>query len=246
MREEFTIGRVLSTGFKVWLKNIIPFLLITTVIYSPLVIWGVTAVQGELTFAKLERIIQFSRFSAAAVFVLNSFAGAAITFGVVKELQGERASIGACFTTGLARFFPVLGVALLTGIAVLGGMILLIVPGVILFCMLFVATSASVIEKPGVIGALKRSRELTAGHKGGIFGLLIVLFVIGWVAQKIVETTLFDPQRFEETLRVYLYADLARQIVVTSLGAVIGAVTYYYLRSSKEGTSASELARVFE
>lgn len=246
MREEFTVGRVLSTGFKIWLKNLIPFLLITVVIYSPLLIWGVLTVQGELTLAKLERIVRFSQFSALLVLVLNSFVAAALTFGVVKELQGERASIGACFATGMSRFLPVLGVALLEGIAIIGGMILLIVPGIIVACMLFVATPASVIEKPGIIGALKRSRELTQGNKVGIFGLLVVLGVLGFVLQKIVEKVLFDPLRFEATLRPYLYADLARQLIVGSLGAVIIAVAYYFLRSSKEGTSASELARVFE
>jgi hypothetical protein len=70
--------------------------------------------------------------------------------------------------------------------------------------------------------------------------------VIGFVLQKIIEKTMFDPQKFESTLRPYLYADLARQVVVGSLGAVMGAVAYYYLRSSKDGTSATELARVFE
>jgi len=246
MREEFTIGNVLSTGFKVWIKNFIPFLLITVVIYSPLIIWGVVSVQGDLTLAKLHRIVQFSQYSAVLLFVLNSFAAAAITFGVVKELQGQRASIGACFATGLARFVPVLGVAILMGLCVVVGFVLLIVPGVIVLCMLFVSTPASVIEKPGLVGALKRSRELTQGHKGGIFGLLIVLGVIGFVLQRIIEKTMFDPQKFESTLRPYLYADLARQVVVGSLGAVIGAVAYYYLRSSKDGTSATELARVFE
>lgn len=246
MREEFTIGNVLSTGLKVWFKNLIPFLLITVVIYSPLIIWGVVSVQGDLNLEKLHRIVQFSRYSALLVLVLNCFVAAAITFGVVKELQGERASIGACFATGLARFLPVLGVSFLMVLCLGVGLVLLIVPFFIVMCMLYVATPASVIEKPGIVGALKRSRELTQGHKGGIFGLLVVLGVIGFVLQKIIEKTMFDPEKFEATLRPYLYADLARQLVIGSLGAVMSAVAYYYLRSSKDGTSASELARVFE
>jgi hypothetical protein len=246
MREEFTIGNVLSTGFKVWLKNIVPFFLITAIIYSPVIIWGSMAAQGELDFEKIQGITRFSAISGGLLLVLNYFVGAALTFGVVKQLQGERASIGACFVTGLKRFFPVLGVSLLAALATGIAMIALIVPGLIVGCMLYVSTPASVIEKPGLIGALKRSHELTQGHKSGIFGLMIVLYVIGFALQKVVEKVMFDPQRLESTLRPYLYADMARQVIVGSLSAVMVAVAYYYLRSSKDGTSASELARVFE
>jgi len=253
MNETFSVGSVLSTGFRIWAKNIIPFVLLTTVIYAPLIIWGVVAVQGEPGLDQLLRVLHFARYSAAVILLLNIFVSAALTYGVVMELQGQRASIGACVATGFARFFPVLGVALLSALAVVGGMLALVVPGVIVTCMLYVATPASVIEKPGVMGALKRSRELTAGRKGSIFGLLLILAVLGFGANKLVAAVFLpnagDPAHLDETyhrLATYMYADLARAIVVGSIGAVMAAVAYYYLRNSKEGTTADELAKVFE
>jgi hypothetical protein len=253
MSETFGIGNVLGTGFRIWAKNIVAFLLLTTLLYSPLIVWGLLAVRGEPGLEQLERVLTFSRYGSAAMVLLNIFVAAALTYGVVMELQGKHASIGACISTGFARFFPVLGVALLSAIAVVGGIILLIVPGVIVMCMLYVATPASVIERPGVMGALKRSRELTAGHKGAIFGLVLILGALAFGMTKLVEAITIphasDPAHVEETLRaipVYMYADLARAIIVGSIGSVMAAVAYYYLRNSKEGTSAQELAKVFE
>ena len=47
-------------------------------------------------------------------------------------------------------------------------------------------------------------------------------------------------------VKISLYIGLGIQVILGSLGAVISAVAYYYLRNEKEGTSASELAAVFE
>src|SRR5688572_21454485 len=111
MNNTFTVGAVLGTGFRIWFKNLLPFLLITIVVFTPLIIWGVTIANGELSREKLEN---FDSYHGLVVLLLNTFVAAAITYGVVMELQGHHAGIGACFATGLARFFPVLGVALLS------------------------------------------------------------------------------------------------------------------------------------
>src|SRR5678815_3832515 len=109
--------------------------------------------------------------------------------------------------------------------------------------MLYVATQASVLERPGLLGALRRSRELTAGYKWQIFGLLFLLGVIGFVTNLILTGamsatphTVDDPFR---NLTNLMYVTVAHQIVFGSLGAVMASVAYYLLRAEKEGTSAA-------
>jgi hypothetical protein len=253
MNESFSVGAVLGTGFRVWFKNLIPFLSITTLVYAPLIIWGVTVTSGEITMTRLGAIANYGQYSTAVVLILNLFVSAALTFGVVMELQGQRASIGACIATGMMRFFPVLGVGVLTALAFVGATLAFLVPLFVILPMLYVATPAAVIERPGVTGALRRSRELTHGRKVHVVGILLVFFLLSFGLSKLVETVtlpyLYDRARIAETLRalpVYIYVDLARAVVVGSLGAVLSAVAYFYLRRDKEGTTASELARVFE
>ena len=50
--------------------------------------------------------------------LLGLVATGAITYGVFQQLRGQRASLRDCLRVGLARLFPVLGVALLVRLAI--------------------------------------------------------------------------------------------------------------------------------
>ena len=251
MENRFSVGAVLGTGFKIWFKNLPAFLLITIVVYIPMIIWGVSIANGDMNYEKIE---MFDKYSGIIVMLLNIFTAAAITYGVVMELQGQHAGIGACFATGLARFFPVLGVAILSGLAIGAGFLLLIIPGIIVYCMLYVSTPAAVLERPGITGALSRSRELTQGHKLEIFGLLFLIGLINvgisLLAQEvIVKADSIDSlgeDGIQGLIRRYIYVQLVLNVIISSLGGVMQAVAYYYLRAEKEGTSANELGRIFD
>ena len=252
MNTTFGIGNVLGTGIRIWVKNFVPFMLITALIYSPLWIWTFSTVHGEMTTDKLLAAARVEQFQAAIVVLLNLFVAAALIYGVVMELRGQRASLGTCIATGIARFFPALGAALLSVLCIMAGSIL-IIPGIIFACMLYVTTPAAVLERPGVLGALKRSRELTYGHKFEIFGLSVIMVLAGLGLGKLVENMtlphLSERGHIEETMRnfpTYMYVNLALQMVLSSLGAVMEGVAYYFLRAEKEGTSADELARIFD
>jgi len=252
MNTTFGIGNVLATGFRIWIKNFVPFMLITALIYSPVLIWGVSSVQGEMTTERFLAAARTLQLIGLLSILLNVLLSAALTYGVVMELQGQRASIGACISTGLVRFFPALGTGLLSLLCICGGCLLLIIPGIIVFCMLYVATQASVLERPGVMGALKRSRELTKGHKFEIFGLVFILgllsYGLGRVCQAVALPHLGETGYLDEFLHNiprFMYLNLAEQMLVGSITAVMASVAYYFLRAEKEGTSAKELAAVF-
>ena len=252
MNTTFGVGNVLATGFRIWIKNFVPFMLITTLIYAPILIWGISSVQGEMDVPRFLSVARTLQYVASLTILLNLVVSSALTYGVVMELQGQRASIGACITTGIVRFFPTLGVAFLSMLCIVGACFLLVVPGVIVFCMLYVATQASVLERPGLMGALKRSRELTKGHKLEIFGLLFLLGLLSLGLEKVCQAValphLGNTGFLEETMRnipKYMYMTLAQQMVLGSLGAVMASVAYYFLRAEKEGTTADELAAVF-
>ncbi len=259
MNEQFGVGAVMGTGFRVWARNIVPFVLITAVIYVPIFLWG-TMTLGSA--GSVNEVVRFTGYAALMTFFLNVFVTATITYGVVMELQGKRAGIGACIGVGFKRLLPAMGVAVLSLLAI-GGVILLcllpviaigsagiifLIPGVIfamiIFCRLYVAMPASVVEKPGVMGALTRSGQLTMGRKGQIFGIVLLLGVMSWAIGKL-QGAMFEPRSIAD-LRLSVYISLGIQVLTGSLGSVISAVAYYYLRNEKEGTSASELASVFE
>lgn len=250
MNTTFGVGNVLATGFRVWFRNIVPFLLITGLFYAVPWIWAGIAAHGDPTPENLKHATFAFGLAAILTIPLNVLVSAALTYGVVMELHGQRASIGACITTGLVRFFPALGVGVLALLCAMGGFFLLIIPGIIVTCMLYVATQASVLEHPGLLGALRRSRELTQGHKVEIFGLQFLLGLISIGSSLIVNlVTASTPHTIEEAfhgLSRSMYISLGHGMVVGSLAAVMASVAYYLLRAEKEGTSTAELAAIFD
>ncbi len=240
MNENFGVGSVLGTSFRVFARNLIPFVLIAGVLNIPTIVWTMSVFNDHFTQLS-DSYTWGTRFLGM---VINAFITATITFGVVKELQGQRASIGACIANGFKRMLPALGVALVMGLAVCGAFLLLIVPGIIVYCMLYVSVPVSVVEQPGVLDSLRRSRELTTGHKGQVFGILLLIFIMTFgITMMLGGMIKLDTMAH---IRTYLYAVLGVQIVLGAFGAVVAAVTYTSLRGDKEGTSANDLASVFE
>ncbi len=103
--------------------------------------------------------------------------------GMVVELVADVQDGRRDATPGqlLRAVVPVLGslilVALVAGIGILIGFILLIVPGLILLTIWSVAAPVVVLERPPGLGALGRSRALVRGNGWQTFGVVFVLNV---------------------------------------------------------------------
>lgn len=127
----------------------------------------VTAGSGLAFFALLISLIATTLFTGMVV-------------ELVSDIQDGRrdASPGQL----LRAAAPVLGqlilVGIVAGIGVLVGFILVIVPGLILLTIWSVAAPVVVLERPGVMRALGRSRELVRGNGWQVFGVIILLDVV--------------------------------------------------------------------
>ncbi len=241
--KEFRAGDVLNRSFSVWFKNLVPFSILTLLVYSPLVIYTLAVVSGDMTLSRVQTWSMVTSLGASFLFLLAS---AAICYGTFEQLRGRHAGVGKSIAVGLSRLFPVLGVGILAGLCVVGGFFLLIVPGVIFLCMLWVAVPVAVVEKPGVLASLKRSADLTSGYKGQIFGVAVVLWLISFGVNKLIEKMFVSDTMTLSDLRVYMVVALLVTVVLYSLQAVATAVGYHDLREAKEGVDVEELVKVFE
>ena len=243
----FEVGDVLSSAFSVLIKGFVPFFLIGLIVYIPLFLLVTVAVStaDPLLFSLL----------ALLGWIFSYLVAGAITYGVVQALKGNEISVGESLSVGFQRMFPVLLVSFVVGLCVLAGLLLLIVPGVMLAVMLFVAVPAAVIEKPGIFGAIDRSMELTKGFRWQIFFIALIIFV-GSMALSLVTTggggTVMDldpevePMVIAEpSLGAHLLS-MFMQMVVSLFSAVASSVVYYRLRQVKEDADIDDLASVFE
>lgn len=111
-----------------------------------------------------------------ALSVLVAIAGtiilqAALIRSAADQIEGRAPRLGDSVSAGLRMFLPILGLSLLTGLAVACGMIALVAPGVMMACAWSVGLPVMVLEATGVFATFRRSADLTRGSRWRIFGL---------------------------------------------------------------------------
>jgi hypothetical protein len=177
---------------------------------------------------------------ALVAFVVSLIATTLYT-GMIVELvsdvqDGKRdASAGQL----LRAVSPVLGqlilVGVLAGIGEVIGFVLIIVPGLILITIWSVAAPVVVLERPGAVRALGRSRELVRGNGWQVFGV-IVLLVIGLG----VLTEVIYVIASSASTAVGLVVRVVLGILTAPIAALAAAVLYFELRGDGAGGAANE------
>lgn len=244
---EFSFAAVVGGSFAVFVRNLVPFLFLALLLTAPRLIYDLVVPEPEL--APGERAgLSLRRIIALLIDVVcAALLGATLVYGTVQELRGQRASIGASVGQGMRVILPAVGVSLIAGIGIGLGLILLIVPGLILYTMWWVAVPATVVERPGGLAGLGRSVELTRGFRWTILGIVVVFGVAAGlimllfgllVATRVMRGDL-DPV-------VFLVMAWAVTAVIAAYGAVLSGVGYFALRVHKEGADLDQVAAVFD
>ena len=235
----FSPGRTLATSLGVFSRNLPAFLAITFVISLPYIL-----VQTWLDYALFDAAEGDPGLAAANLGILVvqtitfGFVQAALTYGTVQDLRGQPAGIGECFRRGLERSGTIAAGAVQYGLLLGIATLLLIIPGLILYLRWWVFMPALVIEAQTPSESFIRSKNLTAGRRWSILGLVAVVFVVQMVA-------LYGVFMIVEGM---LGAILLTLLVVffTSFTSVLAAVGYYHLRAEKEGVMIDDIAKVFD
>jgi hypothetical protein len=171
--------------------------------------------------------------------LLSILLQATLIVATLNDLGGKPLSLGDCVSRALKKLLPLIGLGIVMGIGIGFGLLLLIIPGVILYLMWIVATPVMMAEDRGIIDSLKRSAELTSGSKGLIFVLLLIFVVLATVFGLLVAfvgslSTIF-----------LVLVTLAINTINGALQAAGVASIYVDLRTAKEGTDSSALAEIF-
>jgi uncharacterized membrane protein len=234
---EFRVGQVLNRTFSVLSRNLLPFCLVTAIAYLPnfffLGTQGATmspGQRGSLLFAGV--IISI---------VLSALSEAIVLFGAFEDMRGRPVNLIESFKVGLARFFPVVGVALL--VALLTGLaaILLVIPAFIVLTMLFVAMPVCIVEQLGPVKSLGRSAALTKGNRWKIFGLWLLVMIV-----TLIGTVVIGAISYVGGVAVSLVLRLIWGALAGAFNAIMVVVTYHDLRVAKEGVDTDRIASVFD
>jgi uncharacterized membrane protein (DUF485 family) len=238
------IGRVVQRGFETMGRQALVFVTLAVLLVG---------VPQFLIQYVLMRDIQANDFSiflspqywlALLLVLLTGFVlQAALVRASIEDLRGNSVAVGPNLVEALKLLLPLIGLTFLTSIAIAIGVVLLFVPGIIVYIMLIVSVPVLIEERRGVIGSMSRSRELTKGSRWRIF-LLLILFLIVYLVLALVAA-------FAGTA-VIGAGNIAVGIVQAVFSSVLGmfaaamiASLYVELRMVREGATADGLATIF-
>lgn len=118
-------------------------------------------------------IFPFDRNPAGVIVNVASFFYSMICLGMFKGYaEGGQTSAASGWHRVSPALLTLFGVVLLTGLATLAGLFALLLPGIFIAIVTFVATPVVVFEGQGVLDSIKRSFVLTEGSRMKILAIV--------------------------------------------------------------------------
>ncbi|MBV9930055.1 MAG: hypothetical protein JO013_03830 [Alphaproteobacteria bacterium] len=200
-------------------------------------------------------LIGFGIAMVVAGIVISAITQGALVRATAAHSRGRESSFVESVSAGLAVVIPLFLTSLLAALGIGAAMILLIVPGIMLYCAWVVATPAVVEERLWPFAALGRSSDLTRGARWKVFAILLILLVCYWVLSAVVAAVSMQfsggMQAFTAMNRsgqlpiAFLVVSGVVQTIVACVWGVCISSLYIELRDWKDGPPSEALAEVF-
>jgi hypothetical protein len=254
-----SVGDILDRGIKVLFARLPTFYLISLIALSPVILF-----QLALPLIQEQSADQFGGPPSAGalgaalggflgviilMLILAQIGNAAILHIIAQEFIDQRVGIGAAFRFAFHRFGRLLAASILQGLTIGLGLILCIAPGIIFWVWYVFVAQVVVVEGFKAEKAMSRSKELTAGYRGRVFGILI-LYVVILVILQMAAGQLDRLLPSEEQIRtagglvtVFNYPNYAASLLIGHLVGILAqtylavciTLLYFDLRIRKEG-----------
>jgi hypothetical protein len=165
------------------------------------------------------------------------------TIYAVSELYlGRTTTIGTSLRRVWGQLANLVGVCLLNGLAVMGAMIFLIIPGIYVGCRLITCVPAALLEDLGARESLERSFQLTKGSAGRAFVIYVLYFVLLYAAiflfmipfGIVIAMAAKDPGMLRLSMGLLQVGQFLAGILVGPFLLIATSVFYYDLRVRKE------------
>jgi hypothetical protein len=175
-----TLGELLDRAFQLYRSRFTLLVSISAVAYLPVFVIQAGMLWAPKTFSVSASMAMVGGFLVALVVRLLGVAAAnSATVIVVSAAYLERPiTLREAYARVSGMLVRVFFIMIGAGIGIALGLLLLIVPGVILFLMWALAIPVAVLEDAGLGESLSRSRYLTAGHRSRVFVIYLLYFVL--------------------------------------------------------------------
>jgi uncharacterized membrane protein len=241
---QFLVGEVLSRSLTILMRNVAQFLPLTAIMALPdlaLFFPGLTSGARPPDQVFTGTVILGLFASLILWLFLYALTEAVVLYGSFQSLRNRPVRIGESFTKGLSRLFPIIGLSICVAIGVGFASLLFLVPGFMLMASWYVALPSCVVEGLGPFQSMSRSSTLTKGHRWKIFGIYILIAIVGGVIENVLSRVLVVGG-----LAISVIGLMAWHALMGAYQAIVVAVAYHDLRVAKEGVDIEHIASVFD
>jgi hypothetical protein len=246
-----SIGRVFTRAFAVMAHN--PLIVFgTALLLAGIPITLFTHLSASLQSGRLGGFAFAGTLVATLLVLLVTLIARALVQGclvraTVADSEGRRAGLGECVRTAANRLLPLIGVSLLLPLAIVVGLAMVIVPGIIVAMMYAVLVPVVVQERVGVMDAFTRTAFLTDGARWRILGLELLLLLMVWLLQGL--SGLAQIALHGSLYHAFSLPALLLSLLVTTLSTILHATIqtalYVELRDWKDGPAGDRLSEIF-
>jgi hypothetical protein len=250
-----TTGEILDRGLKVLFRRLGTFYLVTLILTSPLLAYQCLVVLAEFTDTAA---IVTGLLAIILYFVFVFVATGAIIYIIAQEHIGSPVGTGQAMSYAFRRFGDLFVTSFLVGIVMMVGFMLLIIPGIIFALWYSLSTQVVMLENCGGTKAMARSKQLTEGFRGRIFGLLVLTGILGGVVVYLINLGLMNILPISETIQTDRFAftkinkpnyliiqvvDFLVQTLFSTYTSICLTLAYFDLRVRKEAFDLELVAR---
>jgi hypothetical protein len=225
LNNSIDVGAIIRRTFQIYVDQASVLMPAAAVVFAISGVFGVLLIAASPTLALVALIV--------SLVATTLFTGMVVE--LVADVQdGKRdASAGQL----LRAVTPVLGklilVGVVAGIGIAIGFVLIVVPGLILATIWSVAAPVVVLERPGGLRALGRSRELVRGNGWNVFAVILLLVIlVGLVGAGI------EAGADAAGTAVGLVVRVIVGILTAPVSALAAAVLYFDLRKAHGDSGA--------
>lgn len=157
----------------------------------------------------------------------------AATIIIVAGYKKEQ-SYSAVLKQGLGMVLPLFLASIVVGFIVAGGYFLFLIPGILFFILLAFTTYEIVLEKKGVIAALKGSVGIVSANFWGILARMILWFVIVMLFSFIPQI-FFSAKDNPSAIIAFSFVTFVLNILVSWFGIAYSITLYNQAKSASSG-----------
>ena len=235
-----SFGEILDTAFRLVRNHPKTLIGISLLLYLPYAVVAGFFTDEQMLAQLSSSAVMVMVLSALALMVISPIVSAAITHAVGEIYLGRPAGIRESLGVGWSVLLPLIGTTILLSLIVMGGFLLLVIPGIILMLAYSVVNPVMILERYFGLAALRRSQTLTKGHRMRALGLMMVAGII-----MVVLTSGFEIMMAFIPFVGSVGSGIAQSIGMAFYSAVY-VVFYFDLRCRQEAFDLEHLAQLVE